>query len=384
MAIFKRKKTDEKMPVLASTAYRTLKSSVFERACSPSPLEYEFYRQLRATVPIIDAAVYKLVRLTGGFTVEARDERFSKELTDFIKSVKSDAGSVSLQSFIDAYFEQLLCYGTAVAEMLTDSDDRVAYLYNAPINAVAFRRNPNDFRKIDICRNDGFDDVPVSNQQKLLYSTLNPEAGSLTGNSILHGLPFVSEILVKILNAVGANWERVGNVRFAVTYNPGTELSSKAYAKERAMQIAEQWGEAMKSGEARDFIAVGDVDIKVIGADNQVLDSEVPVRQILEQIVSKLGLPPFMLGLSWSTTERMSQQQADALTTELEHYRRILTPVIEKICNTHLRGFGYTGGVDVIWNDITLKDTLDEANAAYLNAKTQQINLQLKTQGGET
>ena len=57
--------------------------------------------------------------------------------------------------------------------------------------------------------------------------------------------------------------------------------------------------------------------IKVIGADNQVLDSQVPVRQMLEQIVAKLGVPPFLLGLSWSTTERMSAQQADLLTSEL-------------------------------------------------------------------
>lgn len=371
------------MPVLASAASRGFNSSVLERSLCPSVMEYELYRQLRNTVPIIDAAIYKTVRLTGGFTVKANDGRFDKELETFVRKVKSDAGSVSLQSFIDTYFEQLLCYGTAVAEMLTDSEDRVAYLYNAPISSVAFRRNPHDFRRIDICRNEGFEDVPVKNQQSILYSTLNPDAGSLTGNSILKGLPFVSSILVKIFNTIGANWERVGNVRFAVTYNPGNEPSSKAFAKERAMQIAEQWGEAMKSGEARDFVAVGDVNIKVIGADNQVLDSEVPVRQITEQIISKLSLPPFMLGLSWSTTERMSQQQADALTTELEHYRRILTPVIEKICMSHLRSFGYTDGVEVLWDDITLKDMLDEANAAYLNAKTQQLNLQINSQGGE-
>ena len=69
-----------------------------------------------------------------------------------------------------------------------------------------------------------------------------------------------------------------------------------------------------RSGSVRDFVAVGDVDIQVIGADAPVLDSEVPVRQILEQVVAKTGIPPFMLGLSWSSTERMSSQQADMLT----------------------------------------------------------------------
>lgn len=66
----------------------------------------------------------------------------------------------------------------------------------------------------------------------------------------------------------------------------------------------------------------------VIGADNQIIDTQVPVRQMLEQIVAKLGLPPFILGLSWSTTERMSQQQAEILASELESYRELLNSVI--------------------------------------------------------
>jgi hypothetical protein len=78
---------------------------------------------------------------------------------------------------------------------------------------------------------------------------------------------------------------------------------------------------------SRDFVAVGDVDIRVIGADNQILDSEVPVRQILEQLIARTGIPPFMLGLNWSTTERMSSQQADMMTSELTAIRRTLTPV---------------------------------------------------------
>ena len=36
-----------------------------------------------------------------------------------------------------------------------------------------------------------------------------------------------------------------------------------------------------------------------------------------EQIVSRLGIPPFMLGLSWSSTERMSSEQSDMLTSEI-------------------------------------------------------------------
>lgn len=385
MGLLKQKeKKNTSIPVLAGGGKRnTHPFNCLDNYVPFNSVQYELYRNLREAVPIIDAAIYKTVRLTGGFSVECADKRFNSVLRDFVDKVSTDSGQTSLQSFIDCYFEQLLTYGTAVGEMLTDGEGRVAYLYNAPIKNISLRRNKREFDKIEVCNTDAFgEDSPVR-QDKVVFSTLNAEAGELMGNSILKGLPFVSSVLLKIYNAIGANWERVGNVRFAVTYKPKEEPSSKAYAKDRAMQIASEWGAAMKSSEVRDFIAVGDVDIKVIGADNQILDSEIPVRQLLEQIIAKLSIPPFMLGISWSTTERMSQQQADTLTTELEHYRRILTPVIEKICALHLRAYGYTGKINVVWNDITLKDTLDEANARHLNAQADEIYSRIGKEGDD-
>ena len=370
------------MPVLAGGGGRNAnRLSLLSGYSSFDPISNELFRSLRESVPVIDAAIYKTVRLIGGFKIQTTDKRFDTVMEDFLKNVPADSGQISLQGFIDMYFDRLLTYGTAVAEMVTDEEGRVVYLYNAPQNSVALKRNKTDFRKVDVCYSEDFGSEPLEFQDRLVFSTLNAEAGSLTGTSILRGLPFVSSVLLKIYNAIGENWDRVGNVRFAVTYKPKDDAMSGAYAKDRAMQIAEEWGSAMKSSEVRDFIAVGDVDIKVIGADNQILDSEVPVRQMLEQIIAKMAIPPFMLGLSWSTTERMSEQQADALTTELEHYRRVLTPVIEKICKTHLRAYGYTNEIEVVWDDIMLRDALEEANARHINAQADEIYSRLN--GGE-
>ena len=375
LAIFNKKKRQSvSVPVLASEAEALRRPfSAIENYMPAEHIEYDLYDSLREAIPIIDAAIYKTVRLTGGFRVETEEKRFDRIVNDFVKEVSTDAGQSSLQTFIDSYFEQLLTYGVAAGEMLVDSDGKVKYLYNASCRNITLKRNEKNFNEIDVCSTDGVTQTPAVNQDRIIYSTLNARPGELIGCSVLRGLPFVSDVLLKIYNAIGQNWDRVGNVRFAVTYKPNDDSSSKAYAKERALTIAEEWGKAMKSREVRDFIAVGDVDIKVIGADNQILDGEVPARQMLEQIVAKLSLPPFMLGISWSTTERMSQQQADTLTSELEFYRRILTPVIKKICKTHLRAYGYTKSVNVIWDGITLKDMLDEANARYLNAKADEI-----------
>lgn len=116
-------------------------------------------------------------------------------------------------------------------------------------------------------------------------------------------------------------------------------------------------------GAVRDFVASGDVDIKVIGADGPILDSETPVRQILEQLVARTGVPPFLLGLSWSSTERMSSQQADILTSELTSIRRTLEPVVERVCELWLELHGYDRRCQMEWADINLQDEVDEAKA---------------------
>ena len=150
-------------------------------------------------------------------------------------------------------------------------------------------------------------------------------------------------------------------------------------AEERCRRVATEWSAAMQSGRdgaLRDFVASGDVDIKVIGADNQILDSEVPVRQILEQLVARTGIPPFLLGLSWSSTERMSSQQADIMTSEIDAIRRSLTPVVERICRLWLALHGYDRGVEVVWDTVNLQDEEVLARAALYRA-------QAKAQEGE-
>ncbi len=333
----------------------------------------ELYRSLREAVPIIDTAIYKLIRLTGGFNVKTLNGKNQAELDEFIKSISVNGTGQGLQQFIDIYFEQLLTFGTSVGEIITNGNE-IHSLYNVPICNISLKRNPEKFNEILVCRPDSMSGTPVKYQDLVVFSALNPEAGSITGSSILKGLPFISSILLKIYNSIGQNWERAGNIRYAVTYNPGSDMLDRAYAKERATQIATEWANAMNGSSVKDFVAVGDVQIKVIGADNQILDSEIPVKQLLEQIVAKLSIPPFMLGISWSTTERMSSQQSDALTTELCAYRRVLTPVIEKICNLYLRLCGNSSGVEVIWDDITLQDSVEQAKAELYKAQAKSLS----------
>ena len=174
------------------------------------------------------------------------------------------------------------------------------------------------------------------------------------------------------------NWERVGNLRFAVINRPEQGLDG-ASAQERCAALAREWSAAMQAGRdgsVRDFVAVGDVDIKVIGADNQILDSQVPVRQILEQLVARTGIPPFLLGLSWSSTERMSTQQADMMTSEITAIRRSLEPVVRRICRLWLAVHGFGTDIRIEWADINLQDEVEEAKAALYREQARALAMQ--------
>ena len=334
--------------------------------------ERELYRRLRETVPIIDAAIYKLRRLIGEYTVHCPDPDAEKGLREFFQNVQVNAKGQGMDSFIGVYLEELLTSGNAVGEMVV-SGGQIRALYNASLDDLELTEDGPLGVKVLVTEPGGKRECPYP--ELLLLSALNPPSGSPWGTSLLRGLPFVSELLMKIYHALGVNWDRLGNVRFAVTCKPD---AGGFPAADRARKMAEEWKKAMRSREVSDFVAVGDVSIKAIGADNQMLDSDVPVRQMLEQIVAKLGLPPFLLGLSWSSTERMSSQQADVLTSELEAYRRLLTPVIRKISRTWLTLEGYAPEFEIEWDEITMQDEVDHANARYLTAKARQLEMELE------
>ena len=339
--------------------------------------ESTLYRAIREAVPIVDAAILKLIRLCGGVSVACEDGRAQQELDRFLKTVSTGRGQRGLQSFLDGYLDCMLTCGRAVGEIVPDREGRdVAALLWCDPSVVEIKEGENPLEFV-LCQRGVGQPEPFPCQELLLFTPFQPEAGNPYGVSLMRSMPFMTEILLKIYQAIGLNWERVGNVRFAVVCKNGE--GDELYARERCQQVAQEWSRAMQAGSqgsVRDFVAMGDVDIRVIGADNQVLDSEVPVRQILEQLIARTGIPPFMLGLSWSSTERMSSQQADLMTSEITAIRRSLEPVVERICETWLRMNGWGGSVTVEWADINLQDQVEEARAELYRRQAENLKVE--------
>ena len=340
--------------------------------------EIALYRAIREGVPILDAAIWKLVRLCGGVGVKCADSTAQKGLEEFFRTVDTGWGQRGIQSFLDRYLDDLFTCGHGLGEIVLDPEGKeIAALLCADPEQVEVRigDSPLDFT---LCRAGLGEGRELPYQELLLFTPFQPTGDAPCGVSLLRSMPFLAGILLKIFQATGQNWERAGNLRFAVVCKPGE--GEEAFAQERCSQVAQEWSAAMQAGRegsVRDFVAVGDVDIKVIGADGPILDSQVPVRQILEQLVARTGIPPFMLGLSWSSTERMSTQQSDMLTSEITAIRRCVEPALCRTAELWLRLHGFAGRPEIVWEDINLQDMVEEARAELYRAQAEKLRREL-------
>ena len=341
--------------------------------------EERIYQELREAIPVLDAAVGKLVRLTGGFQVKCRNAAAQERLEGFLQRMPCGHGEVGINSFLAGYLDSMLTYGRAVGELVV-SGGRLRAVCWGDVTALRIEEGDNPLETVIWGPDEQGRLRPLPFQQLLLFTALNPEPAHPYGVSMFRGMPFLADILMKIYQTIGTNWERAGNVRYSVICKGGEELDP-VMAQERGRQMAQEWVKAMedsKNGTVRDFVAVGDVEIKVIGGEAPILDSQVPVRQILEQLIAKTGLPPFLLGLNWSTTERMSTQQADILTSELWALRRTVEPAVQKICRTYLALEGLDNRVEILWDDISLQDITEESKADLYRAQAEKARAEAK------
>ena len=206
--------------------------------------EEELYRRIRESIPALDAAVSKLVRLSGGFQVQCKQAYAQKKLEAFLREMPCGYGQVSIDSFLAAYVDSLLTYGRAVGEVL---------VRKGHVQGVCW----GDVTRLQVCQGDSPMDVvlwgpdqngqmmPLKYQHLLLFTALNPEAKHPYGVSMFRGMPFLADILMRIYNTIGSNWDRAGNVRYSVVCKGGEDLDP-AVAQERGKQVAQEWARAME------------------------------------------------------------------------------------------------------------------------------------------
>ena len=90
--------------------------------------EVRLYRAVREAVPVVDAAIYKLIRMTGGVRAECPDKSAQKQLEEFLRTVPVGRGQFGINAFLDMYLDALLTCGRAVGEMVPLRGGKLASL----------------------------------------------------------------------------------------------------------------------------------------------------------------------------------------------------------------------------------------------------------------
>ena len=128
------------------------------------PPEAAVYEELREAVPILDAAIQKIVRLSGGFRLEHPDPRAQGLLEGFRRRVPWGRSAVGLDSFLAGYLDCLLTYGSAVGEMVLSPGGREV--------AALYRRRP----QLDVGpRPDVLDACPKALGIPMVLRAMNPQ-----------------------------------------------------------------------------------------------------------------------------------------------------------------------------------------------------------------
>lgn len=379
-----------------------------------------FYEALREGIPVIDAAIRRLISLNGTIKIIGDNQAIVRELEDFCLNIPVNDTQKGIHAFLEnagnETFEQGFCLPEFVAQKdlkgiaelrVPDSKD-IIFRKNAEGRAEPWYRNrwnssqtrlsnPNSIMQTILTAQFG-QSVMVGGmmEQKLnpankLYFSINNENNNPYGVSLMRSMEFCSKLLATMQNSLGNVWERFGDPSYHVNYGLTKRSLNGETLEERRQKIANDFDAAIRAkraGKSADFVSALNADdkmeISVIGADNQVLELEVPARHVLEQLIGKTGLPAWMLGIYWSTTERMATLEVEAILQDAKIRQLAMLPEFIRLFSTHLkmRGLKYsriTTSVDtpgdwgIIFETPNLRDMVAQAQARFLNAQADMM-----------
>jgi hypothetical protein len=221
-----------------------------------------------------------------------------------------------------------------------------------------------------------------------MYFSINNENDDPYGVSVLRSIDFVAQTLVTIQNSMKNQAERFGDPMYHVhleTTSKSGELETQRKGVETNFN---QVVTGKRTGKSGDLVTAGGpnskVTITVIGHDGQVLEFEVQTRHLLEMIISKFHIPSWLLGIYWSTTERMATLEIEAALADARIRQFAMLPGLFSIFSSFLRLRGRSwksvttsldkpGDWGIIFETPNLRDTLALAQARFLNAQADQM-----------
>ncbi len=364
---------------------------------------------MREALPVLDGGIGRLVTMDGIIEVEGGNDKLVQEIETWMRNVPVNDLECGYQAFYAGQGAEHYEQGIGVGEFVYDAkgrdviglrvadskgigfvrgEDRMHVFYRAPAADRDWRpdglgtvesllRGNVRGDAITVLRGNGYVELDPS---QCVFALHRPEADNPYGTSVLRSMPFVAQLLLKMENASGRSWERFGDPPFHVHYSTKNRKISADDALKRSQLIASDLAKALSAkarGNSMDLATAAaaddDVKVDVIGASGVALEIEMPARHMLEQIVAGFGLPPWMLGITWSQAAGIGEQQSVVVLQESQTRFALRQPGLERPIAAMLRARRRTwkpGDWTLVQRLPNLMDEQKRAQADFLRAQT--------------
>lgn len=346
----------------------------------PFPHDYNLLKRLRESLPLLDGAILRMKELVGCPDIEAAP-RLKADIDNFLTHLPVNRAQFGVENWVQSHLDNMYLYGRAHAEIILTNDRRDVFgLVEVHPTTTGFRPTYDGYA-VNVVQYQYGGGVPVTLVPELLLTSVNDLRGDdPNGTSLIGSLPFVGEIQNKTLRALGNTMDRFGVPSYWVNWEPPADWNdpdgTQAAPIMRPMMNNLTQAELDRTnGKVSNFFTNGKVTVEILGAAKEVLNYETTIKAISEQVTAKIGLPPFMFGFSWSSTERMSTAQAKMVTEIIEAARAALTPCLEQLITLRQRLVGRTGRFELVWPKVSLQDEIDVARAEWMTQQSEQIKL---------
>lgn len=385
----------------------------------------DFYEALREGIPIIDSAIRRLISLNGTIKVIGTNGALVRELEEFCINVPVNDHQKGIHAFLENFSNEVFEQGFALPEFLaTPGMDDIAGLRVPDSKQIVFRRDAdgvtepwyryiNNFLPTAVTRyqspetlvqriltatynqalyiNSGWE-VKLNPANKLYFS-INNENSDPYGVSLMRSMEFCAKLLMTMQNSLGNVWERFGDPSYHVKYKTNKKDLGGIGLEDRRQKLQTDFDAAIRAkraGKSADFVTAvsneADVEISIIGADGKELQLEIPAKHVLEQIVSKTGLPAWMLGVGGKTVQGLATLEVEAALQDAKIRQLAMLPELVRLFSVFLRLRGRTwksinlsgdpqkpGDWGIIFETPNLRDLVAQAQARFLNAQADQM-----------
>lgn len=348
----------------------------------PQHQNLHLYEQLVETIPLLNAALERIVQLVGCPKIEADDEDQANDLLAWWQNLSVNRIMTGGRNWFSGWLMDALTYGRSHAEIILRADRTDIYaLQELHSRTIDLRPLPDGYGIEIVQLNRGGGPV-VLPRELILTAVHDVRNDSPQGNSLLYGLLFAGEIYEKLLFSLKETWTRFGTPTYHVAWTPPEGFNDPTGAKGAvvAQGFSAALTDALKSranGDVRDFITVGDTTVSIIGANGETLDIQIPGRHLLEQIVAKTGLPPMLLGLQWQAGERIGAVQAGLVSEMIDEIRGHLEAPIRYLFRLRQALVGRPFDFQLCWEAPSLMDAIETAQAEAQQAMADLNRLKL-------